>query len=176
MKTKIAIFALSIVFLASCSSSRYGSVPKVRKHNQTLAQQPTKKKHQIAETEGIASKPAEINTQNTSTEIPLAPQKQNIATMPAPAKNSASAATPTTVEKGLDIQQQLSPRHIKKLEKLKKHTATKEVAKGSWLWYVIVGLILVILGAIIPWVLGWLLYVVGCVAIIYGLLILLGIV
>lgn len=176
MKTKIATLILSIVFLASCSSSRYGSVPKVRKHNQTVAQQPTKKKHQIAETEGIASKPVEINTQNTATEIPLAPQKQNIATMPAPSNTVATPTTPKTVEKGLDIKERLSPRQIKKLEKLKKHTDAKEIAKGSWLWFIVVGIVFLILAAIIPWVLGWLLYIVGCVLIIYGLLMLLGLV
>ncbi len=176
MKTKIATLILSIVFLASCSSSRYGSVPKVRKHNQTVAQKPAKKKQQIAETEGIASKPAEIATQNTVAEIPLAPQKQNIATMPAPSNTVATPTAPKTVEKGVDIKERLSPRHIKKLEKLKKYTSTKEVQKGSWLWFIVVGIVFLILAAIIPWVLGWLLYVVGCILIIYGLLMLLGIV
>ena len=181
MKTKIAILILSIVFLASCSSSRYGSVPKVRKHNQTVAQKPAKKKQVIAETEEIASKPVDINTEIAAAEIPLAPQKQDIATMPAPSNTVAATPAPApktveTIKKGLDIKERLSPRQIKKLEKLKKHTSTKEVEKGSWLWYVVVGLILVIIGAIIPWVLGWIIYVVGTIAIIYGLLMLLGIV
>ena len=96
--------------------------------------------------------------------------------MPASSNTVATPTAPKTVEKGLDIEERLSPRHIKKLEKLKKYTSTKEVEKGSWLWFIVVGIVFLILAAIIPWVLGWLLYVVGCILIIYGLLMLLGIV
>ena len=177
MKAKIVILILSVVFLASCSNMRYGHMPKAKKQKHAVAKTPEKKKEHLAETEGIAAKPAEVASTPIAAEIPLAPQKTVIGTMPAPAKETATpAVAPQTVEKANNVKEQLSPRQVKKLEKLKKQAETKEIAKGSWLWYVVVGLVLVIIGAIIPWILGWIFYVVGLIAILYGLLMLLGII
>lgn len=177
MKAKIVILILSVVFLASCSNMRYGHMPKAKKQKHAVAKTPEKKKEHLAETEGIAAKPAEVASTPIAAEIPLAPQKTVIGTMPAPAKETATpAVAPQTVEKANNVKEQLSSRQVKKLEKLKKQAETKEIAKGSWLWYVVVGLVLVIIGAIIPWILGWIFYVVGLIAILYGLLMLLGII
>ena len=180
MKAKIVILILSVVFLASCSNMRYGHMPKAKKQKHAVAKTTEKKKEHLAETEGIAAKPAEVASTPIAAEIPLAPQKTVIGTIPAPAKETATpAVAPQTVEKANNVKEQLSPRQVKKLEKLKKQTETKEIAKGSWLWYVVVGLVLVILAYVvymaIP-LLGWLLYLAGCLAILYGLLMLLGII
>lgn len=173
MKTRILLPALALLLvLSSCSNMRFGHVPKVKaKKQETVAQKPAKK-HKVAQLpalegkeEGLQAVEPDYSIQQPVVASPMtvSPEKTTtVTTEQAPLKSDNTATT-------------LSPKIQKKIKKIESLTATKKVEKGSWLWFVIVGIVLVLLGVIIPWVLGWLFYVIGVICIIYGLLMFLGI-
>lgn len=174
MKIRIIALVLSIAFLASCSSSRYGRIPKAKKQKHVVAKKQFRKK-KVKQTEEISAKKPivaiEIQTpQLSSNNIVVeyktqtkATQKNNKTTVPTAVQN---------VENRESIQQILKPN---KTQKIEKETKNQEVKKGSWLYYVVVGIVLLLVGGLIGTIIGWLLVVAGTLAIIYGLLVLLGI-
>jgi hypothetical protein len=177
MKTSITLIAVAFTLvLASCSGSRYGHVPKGKKQKQ-VATQNTPVKKRLNERFTAITKKAEIEKATTDNsvamdykvEVPAAPKADNYSP-----KTRRSSAEKNAVEQSRFEEQVLSP---EKTSKIKENTAVEsERAEHSWLWYIIVGLIFLLLAAIIPWTLGWIFYIVGVIAIIVGLLALLGIV
>jgi thiol:disulfide interchange protein len=170
MKIRIIALLLSVAFLASCSSSRYGRIPKAKKQKHTVAKKQFRKKR-VKQVEGIVAKKPSANTELenpqltiSELEIPQNNHKTNT-------KKEITRASVQNRNEQSTIKQILKPN---KTQKVERETDNQEVANGSWLWYVIVGIVLMLIGAIIP-VVGWVFYVVGVIAVIYGLLKLLGI-
>lgn len=177
MKLRVITLLVTVALLASCSS-RYGYMPKGKKQKHTVAKKEFRKK-KIAPVEGITIKRPDNGSNYQQPEITVAEvepikiertEKQNTVAPNTPKKDAAS---PIVVKKAERLKQILKPNRTQKVEK---QSDTKEVARGSFLWYLIVGLVLILIGALLPGVVGYIFYVVGVIAIIFALLILLGIV
>lgn len=181
MKTRLLLPALALLFvLSSCSNVRFGHVPKVKAKKQTAVAQKSPEKKNITAPEVIESKKQPATDVVANYEIP-----GNSDFLPATPLKSTDKTTapktmvtkPTKADKTNSLQEILSPKQLKKLKKAEKMTATKKVEKGSWLWFIIVGLVLILIAVILPIpVLNWLIYVIGVILIIYGLLMFLDIV
>ena len=173
MKTRIITLVLSIVFLASCSSSRYGRIPKAKKQKHTVAKKQKQFKKNTKSVELIAIKKATEKLDVEAPEVVLSKIEAvnvNGTKTVTKAPEQTTLATPSVAKKIDALKQVLKPN---KVEKLKKQSESKEISKGSWLWYVVVGIVLMLIGALIP-IVGWVFYVIGVIAVIIGLLILLG--
>lgn len=175
MKSKIVVLLLSVVFLASCSSSRYGRIPKAKKKKHTAAVKQFKK-NKLNTVELAAIKKTAQNSAIEKAEVVLnKPQSINISKRNATA-NALTKVTLTTKsasKKVASIKQILKPNKIKQTEK---QTSTKDIEKGSWLWYIVVGLVLLLVAALLSGLIGYIFYVAGVVAVVLGLLMLLGLI
>lgn len=173
MKSNLLIVLLVSLFLASCSGSRYGHMPKVKKGNNNTQAQKTYKKKEIAPLVNVAGKTIQTASPaaqevtftaiNTPTESPkqITPNKKSLRQIVKTNKGEESTLIPAITLK------------VKKLTKTK---AQNEERSRSWLWYIVVGIIFILIGALIGTIIGSILYLVGVIAIIFGLLALLGIV
>jgi len=179
MKTSITLIAVAFVLvLSSCSGARYGHLPMVKRQKQAVAQHTPHKKRLNTKTT-VVPKKIEIEKAVTNDEINT---NYVVAVPPAPSKNNdfTFKSRKNRTEKNISEEQtivkehSLSPWDANK--NLKNSAAEKQMVEHNWLWYIIVGLIFLLLAAIIPWTLGWIFYIVGVIAIIIGLLALLGIV
>lgn len=173
MKFKVVVLLLSVVFLASCSNSRYGRIPKAKKQKHSVAKKQFKK-NKLNTLELVAIKRTIQATDFQNPELVLNKvEAVNVEGKKIASKRGAKTtiAAPTVVKNIDAVKQILKPNKIKQLEK---NTNTKEIAKGSWLWYVIVGIVLILIGGLIGTVIGSIFYIVGVIAVILGLLILLG--
>lgn len=173
MKVRFLLPAIVLLLvLSSCSNMRFGHVPKVKaKKQETVAQKPTKKQ-KVAQLPALEVKQDGLQAvePDYSIQHPVVASPMTVSP-----EKTTTVTTEQAPVKGDNTSTVLSPKIQKKIKKIENLTATKKVEKGSWLWFVIVGLVLVLLGVIIPWVLGWLFYVIGVICIIYGLLMFLGI-
>ncbi|HYG15560.1 MAG TPA: hypothetical protein VEC12_07380 [Bacteroidia bacterium] len=177
MKAKVLIIWLAgMLALASCGT-RYGHVPKVKgKQQHTAVKKPDEKQRKAEAAVTVAPKKAAIAVMDGSAAV-----------------NTEQAAAPTTTTKKVKSRKNrtqladapapgqtetvLKPGTVKKVESIKKQLKQAEgAATHSWLWYIIVGVIFILLAAIIGGLAGYILYVVGVIAVIFGLLALIGIV
>lgn len=175
MKIRIITLVLSIVFLASCSSSRYGRIPKGKKQKHVVAKKQFRKKKAYSAQELLQAKDLqEITAVNAEKEInikevePLTPQQAREIVAQQNTQN-------VKVEKNQlrqTIKEILKPNSTKKQEA---QNQTNEIQKGTWLWYIVVGLVLFIVAVILPGLIGALFYIASLIAILIGLLMLLGI-
>jgi uncharacterized surface anchored protein len=184
MKTRILLPTLALLLvLASCSSSRFGYVPKVKAKKQTAVAQKAPEKKNINTSAIIETKkqPAtevvvnyEIAENNSFSEA--APLKSDVKTNKT---QSTTVSKPAKTGKTNSLQDVLSPKQQRKLRKAEKLAKTTE-AKHGGLWYIIVGLILILIGAVLAaiglGIVGWLFWLVGIIAIIYGLLVIIDVV
>lgn len=178
MKAKVLIIWLAgMLALASCGT-RYGHVPKVKgKQQHTVVKERKEKQRQAEAVVTVEPKKATITATEglatVNTEKATAPEtKQEVKTRKSSAK-SAKVATPAPEQ----AEAVSKPVDTRKLERIKKQLNKAEGASPhSWLWYIIVGVIFILLAAIIGGLAGYILYVVGVIAVIFGLLALIGIV
>ncbi len=170
MKIRIIALLLSVAFLASCSSSRYGRIPKGKKQKHVVAKKQFRKKR-VKQVEGVVAKKPSANYELETTQLAISKVEVPKKTQKVNSKRETTQALVQNSNEQNTIKQILKPNKTRKVEK---EAESHEVANGSWLWYVIVGIVLMLIGALIP-VVGWVFYVVGVIAVIYGLLKLLGI-
>lgn len=180
MKNYILLFSALVLIFSSCSSSRYGHVPKGSKHTAKVVKHKSKySKKQSNEITTLDLKKADLNATLAAIEVELEKVDfeavEKTETKAAEKRNTNSAVKKDNVKK--DNAFVLSPPAIKKTLKQNSEKALEEVqASRSWLYYIVVGLIFLLLAAIIVWPFGWIFYLVGVIAIIVGLLALIGIV
>lgn len=172
MKSKVIILLLSVVFLASCSNSRYGHVPKGNKNTAKIKRHTSRysKTAEAKKIETIATKTIVETSELPNIHMPDVKQPKVVAKSPKTTNTLKAESKLNTLETNSIINKTLKPQNT---EKKTKQTKESDIAKGSWLWYVIVGIVLMLVGAIVP-VVGWVFYVIGVIAVIVGLLILLG--
>lgn len=182
MKTRLLLPALALLFvLSSCSNVRFGHVPKVKAKKQTAVAQKSPEKKNITAPEVIESKKQPATDVVANYEIPGNTDFLPAAPLKSTDKTTAPKTTvtkPAKADKTNSLQEILSPKQLKKLKKVEKMAATKE-ANHSWLWYIVIGLVLLLIGAILASIglglVGWIFWLVGVIAIIYGLLVLIDV-
>lgn len=179
MKTRFLLFAASLLILSSCSS-RYGYMPKGKKQKHTVAKKEFRKK-KIAPIEGITIKRPDNVSNYQQPEVavvevePSKVKRTKTNTVAAKKANNHKEVKTPVQAKTRDFV--LSPPTIEKINKAKELTEQQDTkAAHSWLWYLIVGLIFLLLAALLIWPFGWIFYVIGVICIVIGLLALLGIV
>lgn len=177
MKAKVLIIWLAgMLALASCGT-RYGHVPKVKgKQQHTVVKERKEKQRNVEAAVTVEPKRAAIAVMEGDAAVNTAPAAtQENREVKTRRKNSrvADNVSPTPEQ----AETVLKPVDVKKLERIKEQVKQAEGASPhSWLWYIIVGVIFILLAAIIGGLAGYILYVVGVIAVIFGLLALIGIV
>lgn len=173
------LLAIVGLLLSSCSS-RYGHIPKVRKHKKIVKvkkHKPTKK--QIKEVYALGNKKpsvsSEVNPSITRTEATTSNRVRN------KTLSSNTDAYKSINQKTLDgdINTTIGSRSLKKITSAPQNESAENAQQErsrSWLYYIVVGLIFLLLAALIVWPFGWIFYIVGLIAIFVGLLALIGLV
>jgi hypothetical protein len=183
MKNRLLLPALTLLFiLSSCSNMRFGHVPKLKPKKQTAVAQRTPEKKNITVSEVIESKKQPATKVVANYEVPNNADFSPAAPLTSTDKTTAPKTTvtkPAKKDKTHSLQELLSPKQIKKLKKSEKMAATKE-ANHNWLWYIVVGIVLILIGAVLAAIelglIGAIFWLVGVIAIIYGLLIFIDVV
>jgi Flp pilus assembly protein TadB len=179
MKAKVLIMLLAgMLAFASCGT-RYGHVPKVKgKQQHTAVKKTTKEKQRQQETAvTIEPKKDAVAIAEGSTAVNTEQAVAPTSTQKVKTRKNRTQAAETVAPAPEQAGTVLKPNDTRKLERIKKQLKQNEGSSvHSWLWYIIIGVIFILLAAIIGGLVGYILYVVGVIAIIFGLLALIGIV
>lgn len=184
-----SLIALTVCFTA-CSDMRYGYISRVKtnpKKNETARVE--KKKIEAAPVMQAEITPEEIAAEQTTVvESAIVTPQATSPAVETPAATNTKAKTLRQVRRALNaIQNDLQKEEntssttgeqmlsVVKDKKITQENLQQSVEAHSWVWYVLVGLLLVLIGALIGTIVGAILWIVGVIAIIYGLLILLQI-
>ncbi|MHB1278577.1 MAG: hypothetical protein ACYC1Q_09265 [Bacteroidia bacterium] len=160
------------LILASCSQQRYANRARVHVNDQAKEQV----KQEQKEVASIAPKPAEaIKPELKQAEDAKTVQAEKITPKPREVfKQLTSKESITFLREAAKDPKQIKDLVVKPDNQTKRDFKSETgMETGRWLTWIIVGLILVLLGLIIPWTLGWLLYAVGSVLIVIGIIFLL---
>lgn len=160
------------LMLASCSQQRYANRATVRVNDEAKEQVKEEKKEVAA----ITPKQTEIAKPELKQEEAKAIKPENATPRPKEVLKQL-----TSKESGRYIRQVVKdPQKIKDLV-VKEDNQTKREFQANtgadmsstWLRWIIIGLVLVLIGIIIPGELGWIFYLIGSVLIVIGLIFLL---
>ena len=175
---------IAVLFLTSCSNQRYGAISKVKHHPKTDNQtsNETSKKTEMVVTnshqkldinlpilEENSLIPIEIQKQETSSKADLSNKGNKTDKI---ASTLHSFVAPFIPQSNSKIQK-LTERKISQKDQ---NTTETQAARG-WFYYIIVGLLFLLLAFFFPnTLIGWIFYVIALIAFIYGFLALIDIV
>ncbi len=160
------------LILASCSQQRYANRARVHKNDQAKEQVKEEKK----EVASIAPKPTEsVKPELKQPEEAKVVTPENVKPKAKEVfKQLTSKETRTFLSEAVKDPKQIKDLVVKPDNQTKRDFKAKTgLETGMWLTWIIVGLILLLLGVLIPWELGWLLWTIGSIVIVIGVILLL---
>lgn len=173
MKNYLLLFSALVLIFSSCSSSRYGYVPKGNKNTAKIVKHKSKyskANESKKEIVYLGNKKAIAKTGNAEVKLNL----------PAftPLKRAEKMNHKVEVKTNKPTENfVLSPTAIDKVLKISgQHGLEKVQAERSWLYYLLVGLILLLVASLLAGLIGYIFYVAGVIALILAILALFGII
>lgn len=161
------------LILASCSQQRYANRARVQVNDQAKEQVNEEQK----EVASIAPKPVEAVTPEVKQQADEAKTVQPEKVTPKAKevfKQLTSKESITFLRETVKDPKQIKDLVVKPDNQTKRTFEAKTgLETGMWLTWIIVGLILLLLGVLIPWELGWLLWTIGSIVIVIGVILLL---
>lgn len=177
MKNYLLLFSALVLIFSSCSSSRYGHVPKGNKHSAEIVKHPSKYSKANNKQSLALLNQKKVVTITSSTEVQLNEVDAPVIIQP---KTAVKNDTKATVKANTINQNKtfvLSPPAINKILKKNGQSGLDKVqAERSWLYYLIVGVILVLIASLLVGLIGYIFYVAGVIALILAILALFGII
>ena len=172
MKNKFLLIAVSVFFLSSCSDMRYAGMQKVKQNPSATIAQNENEKISTPEIKAIQPKNEEVVLNNSEVNSVVINENNKTFANKTPKKSDRFKQSKTkktinnTPENPTKISQKNALEHNQTINQ-------SHIEKGSWLWYIIVGLVFLLIGSIITGIVGNILWIVGIVLLVYGLLVLL---